>query len=149
MRLSRNLLEAGSVPLLDDLAIDFKRRAEASTVMLSDDLVKHPVDEELESDSLDNLFKNDKVVALAHGCDVFLLDRGSFGQLICKDIFDPKQILASRTTLACIIALKSELALAQLIDYELYCFGIQHALRVSGSLTAILAWHCATKKYKD
>ena len=80
MRLSCNLLEAGSVPLIDDLAIDFKRRAEASTVVLGDYLVKQPVDEELESDSLDSLFKNDKVVALAHGCDVFLLDRGSFGK---------------------------------------------------------------------
>ena len=59
MRLSCNLLEAGSVPLFDDLAIDFKRRAKTSTVMLGDYLVKQPVDEELESDSLDNFLKND------------------------------------------------------------------------------------------
>ena len=74
-----NLFKANSVPLFNDLPINFQERAQATTIMLGDNLMQKPVNKELECDSLYSLAEEDQVVALAYDWDVFFLDRWSSG----------------------------------------------------------------------
>ena len=57
--LCSDFVETDSVPLLDDLAIDFEGRALTATVVLGDHLVKDSKNEQLEGHSLDDVVEDD------------------------------------------------------------------------------------------
>ena len=86
--LCSDFVKTDSIPLFDDFAIDFKGRALAATVVLSDHLMQESKDEQLEGHPLDDVVEDDHVVALAHRRDVILLDRRSLRQDICEDLID-------------------------------------------------------------
>ena len=68
------LLEAYSFPLLDNFIVYFQECYKTSTVVLCDELMEQPLDEELESHSLGHITKKDEVIALTDNWDVVLFD---------------------------------------------------------------------------
>ena len=94
VRLLCEFLKGQSVPLLDYFIIYLKQGSETPTVMLCDELVEKPLDEELKGDSLGHITKEHEVVALADNRNVVLLDRRGYRQVRHQHTVDFHQVLA-------------------------------------------------------
>ena len=112
-----NLLQSEAIPLLVDLSIDFQEGAKTPRVVVSDELVQQPLDEQLECDSFGHVTQEHQVVTLTHHGDVFLGDQRGLRQVSGERAIYPEQVLAF-VPLLLINDLVVELALPVILLYD-------------------------------
>ena len=88
------LVKAHPVPLLEYFVIHLQEGGQTPAVMLCNELVKQPLDKELERNSLSHITKKDEIVALTDHRNIVFHDRRGCGQVIHQDFVDLQQILA-------------------------------------------------------